>query len=186
MADDLPHDGAPFEIPPQLSPPAEIEAEPEPEILPLGVRPFDSATCHPRTDVLPPGGIRHFREFARHAPEDLLLWELDSHLSHNTTEDSHFIRGYRATFARDCYMELPVDVCYIIDETGFGLFCTGLSRHIASQPLLGALVERWWDTTNSFHFSTTGEMTMTPYDFTMLTGVEVGGNLIRYDMDIGE
>ncbi|KAI7995871.1 Protein MAIN-LIKE 2, partial [Camellia lanceoleosa] len=61
----------------------------------------------------------------------------------------------------------------IIDEAGFGLFCAGLSRLIASRPLLGALVERWWDTTNSFHFFTVEDMTMTPYDFVMLTGIEV-------------
>ncbi|KAL7264389.1 hypothetical protein ACSBR1_002358 [Camellia fascicularis] len=54
MADDLSHDGAPFEIPPL----AEMEIEPESEILPLGVRHFDPATYHPQIHVLPPGGIR--------------------------------------------------------------------------------------------------------------------------------
>jgi len=49
------------------------QVEPEPEPLPLGIRPFDSAAYHPQTHVLPPGGIRHFRAFARRAPEDLLL-----------------------------------------------------------------------------------------------------------------
>ncbi|KAL7257998.1 hypothetical protein ACSBR1_004176 [Camellia fascicularis] len=68
-------------------------------------------------------------------------------------------------------MEFPAGVRQIIDEAGFGLFCMGLSRFIASRLLLGALVEKWWDTTNSFHFSTAGEMTMTPYDFSMLTGI---------------
>lgn len=83
-------------------------------------------------------------------------------------------------------MELPASVRHIFDEADFSLFCMGLSRHIASRPLLGALVEQWWDTTNSFHFFTTGEMTMTPYDFAMLTGIEVGGNPIPYDIDMGE
>ncbi|KAL7222599.1 hypothetical protein ACSBR1_024321 [Camellia fascicularis] len=104
----------------------------------------------------------------------------------NLKEDSRSIRGYGATSAKDWYLELPAGVRYIIDEAGFGLFCTELSRHIASQPLLGILVEWWWDTTNSFHFSTAGEMTMTPYDFSMLTGIEVGGDSIPYDMDMGE
>ncbi|KAL7238124.1 hypothetical protein ACSBR2_004258 [Camellia fascicularis] len=62
----------------------------------------------------------------------------------------------------------------------------GLSCLIASRPLLGALVERWWDTTNSFHFSTAGEMTMTPFDFSMLTRIEVRGHPIPYDTDMGE
>ncbi|KAL7177518.1 hypothetical protein ACSBR2_030807 [Camellia fascicularis] len=83
-------------------------------------------------------------------------------------------------------MDLPDGVQQIVDEARFGLFCMGLSRLMASRTLLGALVERWWDTTNSFYFSTTGDMTMTPYDFAMLTGLEVGGQLIPYDVDMGE
>ncbi|KAL7161749.1 hypothetical protein ACSBR2_042261 [Camellia fascicularis] len=164
-----------------------MEAEPEPVLLPPKIRPFDPETYHPQTHVLPPEIIRHFRGFTQGAPEDLLLREPNSHLSYGATEeDSCSIRGYGATSARDWYMELPVGVHHIIDEASFSSFCTGLSRHIASWPLLGALVERWWDTTNSFHFSTAGEMTMTPYDFSMLTGIGVGGHAIPYDMDIGE
>ncbi|KAL7193085.1 hypothetical protein ACSBR2_024825 [Camellia fascicularis] len=55
-----------------------------------------------------------------------------------------------------------------------------------AKPLLySALVERWWDTTNSFHFSLTREMTMTPYDFSMLTVLWVGvGNPILFDLDM--
>ncbi|KAL7228267.1 hypothetical protein ACSBR2_007054 [Camellia fascicularis] len=167
---------------------AEFEPEVEPEPLLLRVRPFDPERNHPRTHVLPPlGGIRHFSEFARCTSEDLLQREPDSHLSHSVTEeDSRSIRGYGATTVRDWYLELPTGVRDIIDEAGFGLFYTVLSRHIESQPLLGAPVERWWDTTNSFHFSTAGEMTMTPYDFSMLTGVGVGGDPISYDMNMGE
>jgi len=62
----------------------------------------------------------------------------------------------------------------------------GLSRLAASRTFLGALVERWWDTTNSFHFSATGDMTMTPYNFAMLTGLDVGGWPVPYDFDMGE
>ncbi|KAL7199812.1 hypothetical protein ACSBR2_022002 [Camellia fascicularis] len=61
-----------------------------------------------------------------------------------------------------------------------------MTRVTASRPLLGALVERWWDTTNSFHFSTMGEMTMTPYDFAMITGIGVGGDPIPLDPDMEE
>ncbi|KDP27014.1 hypothetical protein JCGZ_22089 [Jatropha curcas] len=38
-----------------------------------------------------------------------------------------------------------------------------MARH-NYKDLLGALAERWWDTTNTFHFPW-GEMTMTPTDF---------------------
>lgn len=83
-------------------------------------------------------------------------------------------------------MELPDDVRHIIDEAGFGSFWMGLSHLIVSRPLLGALVERWWDTIDSFHFSTVGEMTMIPFDFSMLTDIDVGGHPIPYDTDMGE
>ncbi|GMP24169.1 hypothetical protein CsSME_00001532 [Camellia sinensis var. sinensis] len=172
MADDVPHDGASPEIPPQFFP--EMEAEPGPVQLP------------PKTYVLPPESVRHFKGFERDAQDDLLLRQSASHLSYGATEeDSRSIRGYGATSAREWYMELPDGVRHIVDEAGFSLFCMGLSHLIASRPLLGALVERWWDTTNSFHFSTAGEMTMTPYDFSMLTGIEVGGRPIPYDTDMG-
>ncbi|KAL7224769.1 hypothetical protein ACSBR1_026117 [Camellia fascicularis] len=62
----------------------------------------------------------------------------------------------------------------------------GLLRLIANRPLLGALIESWWDTTNFFHFSTVGDMTMTLHDFTMLTGIEIGGRSIPYDTNMGE
>ncbi|KAI8024567.1 Protein MAINTENANCE OF MERISTEMS, partial [Camellia lanceoleosa] len=161
MADDIPHDGASSKIPPQLSP--EMEAELELVLLPPKIRPFDLTTYHPWTYVLPPESIWHFSKF-----------------------DSHSIQGYRATSVREWHMDLPFGVRQIIDEAGFDLFCTGLSHLITSRPLLGALVERWWDTTNSFHFSTARDMTMTPYDFAMLTGIEVRGRPIPYDTDMDE
>ncbi|KAL7176305.1 hypothetical protein ACSBR2_029782 [Camellia fascicularis] len=137
MADDIPHDGAPLELLLVFPPIAEIE-----ELV--VAEPFDLATYHPYTHILPPKGIRCFSDFARGVPEDLLLRESDSHLSSSTTEgDSRAYRGYGMTTARDWYDELPVAVRDIIDEAGFGLFYSGLSRVIESRPLLGALVERW-------------------------------------------
>ncbi|KDP30462.1 hypothetical protein JCGZ_17497 [Jatropha curcas] len=54
----------------------------------------------------------------------------------------------------------------------------GYLRHFdvgrySHKELLGALAERWWDTTNTFHFSW-GELTMTPADFSMITGIPFG------------
>ncbi|GMP58293.1 hypothetical protein CsSME_00022009 [Camellia sinensis var. sinensis] len=100
--------------------------------------------------------------------------------------DSHTIRGYGNTGARDWYAELPDAVRRIVDQAGFGAFCRGLSRLTTCRPLLAALVERWWDTTDSFHLSATGDMTMTPYDFSMLTGIGVGGDPIPFDTDMDE
>ncbi|GMP54659.1 hypothetical protein CsSME_00019746 [Camellia sinensis var. sinensis] len=137
----------------------EMEVDPELEPLPLSIRPFDPATYHPKIHVLSPDNIRK-GPFTTRAGVIFISWEW--------------------------YKELPDSVRYIINEASFGSFCMGLSRLITSWSLLGALVERWWDTTDSFHFSITGEMTITPFDFSMLTGIEVGGHPIPYDTDMGE
>ncbi|GMP24457.1 hypothetical protein CsSME_00001719 [Camellia sinensis var. sinensis] len=163
MADDAPHDGD--------SP----RMKDEPDVIPLPprIQPFDPERYHLVARVLPP---------------NLLLREPESHLSYDTPEVHTvvfcFTHGYGSTITREWYMDLLVGVQQIIDEAGFGLFCMGLSRLMASRSLLGALVERWWDTTNSLHFSATGDMTMTPYDFAMLTGLEMGGRPIPYDPDM--
>ncbi|GMQ11050.1 hypothetical protein CsSME_00053818 [Camellia sinensis var. sinensis] len=185
MADDFSHDGAPPELP-LVDFKADIEAEPEP--LLLSVWPFDPVRFHPQTHILPTtGGIRCFTDFADDAPENLLLREPESHLSVISIEgESCAFRGYGAMTARDWYDELPAGVCNIVDDAGFSIFCSSLTRVTACHPLLGALVERWWDTTNSFYFSTTGEMMMTPYDFAMITGLGVGGDSIPLDPDMEE
>ncbi|KAL7259400.1 hypothetical protein ACSBR1_005324 [Camellia fascicularis] len=105
MADKIPHDRAPPEVSPvvEIKEPtvaevgeavvgieddleAEFAPEFEPEPLPLRVRPFDPATYHPCTNILPPGSIRHFNDFTRGVPEDLLLRKPTSHLSSSATE----------------------------------------------------------------------------------------------------
>ncbi|KAL7170288.1 hypothetical protein ACSBR2_035206 [Camellia fascicularis] len=51
--------------------------------------------------------------------------------------------------------------------------------------LYAALVDRWWDTTSSFHFCSTGEMTLTLYNFLMLIGLLVGvGGPVPFDPDM--
>ncbi|GMP73604.1 hypothetical protein CsSME_00031310 [Camellia sinensis var. sinensis] len=157
MADDIPRGRTP----------PDHEMDPEAELLPLSVRPFDPATYRPAIHVLPPDGLRQFRDFARGG-------------------DSHTVCGYGNVVARDWYTELPDAVCRIVDQAGFGAFYRGLSRLTASMPFLAVLVERWWDTTDSFHFSVAGDMTMTPYDFSMLTGIGVGGDPIPFDTDMDE
>ncbi|GMP69099.1 hypothetical protein CsSME_00028491 [Camellia sinensis var. sinensis] len=155
MTDDVPPGGAPLGL----------EMDPKFKSLPLGIRPFDPEMYNPEVHVLPPGGIRQGPPATR-AGVTLIL------------QHSHAFRGYGNIIARDWHMELPDVVCHIVDEAGFGAFCMGLSHLTTSRPLLGPLVERWWDTTDSFHLSTAGEMTMTPFDFSMLTGIGVGGDPI--------
>lgn len=79
MANDIPHDGASLEM----------EVDPEFKPLPLSDRPFDPAAYHPEIHVLSPDIIRQFRGFARGVPEDLLLSEPESHLSHGASEGIH-------------------------------------------------------------------------------------------------
>ena len=68
---------------------------------------------------------------------------------------------------------------------GFGDFMASLpSAEFRRAPgVLRALGERWWDMSSSFHLSF-GEMTMTPMDFTALTGITVGGTLIMVDRGV--
>ncbi|KAF5932044.1 hypothetical protein HYC85_028215 [Camellia sinensis] len=157
MADDVAHDGAPPEVSPPLSPPVEVE---EPAVTETGEA-AEGIAADFEAEFAPGHKLE---------PLPLRIRPFYLSLSH---EDSRSYRGYGVVTARDWYYELPPEVHDLVDEVGFGLFCTELSRHMASRALLGALVERWWDITNSFHFSSTGEMTMTPYDFSMITGLGV-------------
>ncbi|XP_028125789.1 uncharacterized protein LOC114322644 [Camellia sinensis] len=147
MTDHFHHDGG--------SPHA--EDEPDVMSLPPRIRLFDPTAYHPEEHIFPPNTFYHFTDFARRAPVDLLLWEPESYLSHQAREVSSCSTwGYGSIIAREWYMELPDTVRHIMDEAGFGPFCAGLSRHPASRTLMGAIVERWWDTTNSFHFQLLG------------------------------
>ncbi|GMP56204.1 hypothetical protein CsSME_00020776 [Camellia sinensis var. sinensis] len=145
----------------------------DPMTLPPRTRPFMPERYRPAVHVLPRAVFRHFTSFDERAPANLLLREPEQHLSHEAREGgSRSVRGYGSTMARDWYAELPEGVRDLVD--------------LAGRTLMAALVERWWDTTNSFHFSATGDMTMTPFDFVVLTGLDVGGWAIPYDEDMGE
>ncbi|KAI7985389.1 Protein MAIN-LIKE 2, partial [Camellia lanceoleosa] len=134
-----------------------------------------------------------FSEHTAHSLGTQLLFRAHSSFFGHTAHfpgtqlvSSRSTQGYGSILAREWYTELPDVVCHIVDKAGSGLFCARISRYLASRTLMGALVERWWDTTNSFHFSATGDMTMTPYDFAMLTGLDVAGRPVPYDADMGE
>lgn len=68
----------------------------------------------------------------------------------------------------------PNCVWAFVGQAGFTHFLDGLIETQRSTMLVSALTERWWDTTNTFHLPV-GEMTMTPLDFYMITGLSVGG-----------
>ena len=50
--------------------------------------------------------------------------------------------------------------------------------------LLLALSERFWDTTCTFDFSGIGEVMLTPYDFSAITGLKLGGERIEVNDSI--
>ena len=76
MADDIPRGGTP----------PDHEMDPEAELLPLSVRPFDPATYWPASHILPPDGLRQFKIFNRTMPLEFLLREPESHLSYGASE----------------------------------------------------------------------------------------------------
>ncbi|KAL7254874.1 hypothetical protein ACSBR1_009095 [Camellia fascicularis] len=168
---------------------ADVEAEDALALLPLADRPFDAATYQPRTHILPPNGILRFMGFIPGLEEDTLLREPTEHLS---TKASMVIPrriiGYGTISGPRCwYGRLPAEVHTVVDATSFGSFYFGLIQMRVESVLYGALAKRWWDTTDLFHFSSTGEMTLTPYDFSMLTGLGVGvGGPIPFDLDMAQ
>ncbi|KAH7849478.1 hypothetical protein Vadar_018461 [Vaccinium darrowii] len=78
------------------------------------------------------------------------------------------------------YRALPSRVRALVDASGFTIFIRLLTVTRTDRKLIRALVERWWDTTNTFHFRF-GEMTITPLDFAAITGLRVGGEPIPFD-----
>jgi hypothetical protein len=81
------------------------------------------------------------------------------------------------------YRALPSSVRALVDASGFTIFIRLLTVTRTDRRLIRALVERWWDTTNTFHFRF-GEMTITPLDFAAITGLRVGGEPIPFDSEL--
>lgn len=64
----------------------------------------------------------------------------------------------------------------LIRQAGFGDYCEiSFGNHDCA--LCGALGERWWPTTSSFHFSF-GEMTITLEDVSRILGLSITGDPI--------
>ncbi|KAL3500305.1 hypothetical protein ACH5RR_039398 [Cinchona calisaya] len=75
---------------------------------------------------------------------------------------------------KDWWQNLPRDVKLETERARFDVFLEGLPWVEAYPSLIYALAKKWWDTTNSFHF-TIGDMTLTSTDFYYITGLRVGG-----------
>ncbi|KAI8568503.1 hypothetical protein RHMOL_Rhmol02G0205200 [Rhododendron molle] len=68
------------------------------------------------------------------------------------------------------YERLPQGAKDAVALAGFELLILGFHLPKVELGLTTALVEWWWDTTNTFHLPEAGEMTITPGDFALLTG----------------
>ncbi|KDP35458.1 hypothetical protein JCGZ_10851 [Jatropha curcas] len=69
----------------------------------------------------------------------------------------------------------------LLRPSGLGGMLVISPENFCNRGLIGALAERWWDLTNTFHFPC-GELSCTSLDFTALTDVYFGGeNLEFYD-----
>ena len=71
------------------------------------------------------------------------------------------------------YIDSVDGVRGLLEPSGLLDFLTVRAGREGYIALLKALAERWWDTTNTFHFPC-GEMTVTPTDLTMISGLHFG------------
>ena len=67
-----------------------------------------------------------------------------------------------------------------IREASFEPIISLLLEKSASATLVQCLIERWWDTTHTFHIAKC-EMTVTPYDFYSITDLSFEGAIISLD-----
>ena len=83
---------------------------------------------------------------------------------------------------KSVWASLSPSIKNIINEAGFGTFFEALLNHETHEykdlQLLLALEERFWDTTCTFHFPSIGEIMLTPYDFSIITSLMLGGKRI--------
>ena len=83
---------------------------------------------------------------------------------------------------KSAQVALSPSIKNFINEAGFGTFFEALSNHETNEykdlQLLLALVERFWETTYTFHFPNIGEVMLTPYDFSIIIGLRLGSKRI--------
>ena len=86
---------------------------------------------------------------------------------------------------KNTWEALSPNIKSIINEAGFGTFFETLlnqeTHEFKDLQLLLALAECFWDTICTFHFPSIGEVMLTPYDISIITGLRLGGERIRVD-----
>ena len=83
---------------------------------------------------------------------------------------------------KSAWASLSPSIKNIINEASLGTFFEALLSHETHEykdlQLLLALAKRFWNTTCTFHFLGIGEVMLTPYDFSVITGLRLGGDKI--------
>ena len=79
---------------------------------------------------------------------------------------------------------LPPEIIGYIWEVSFESIIGLLLVKSVSATLVQCLIERWWDTTRTFHIAEQ-EMTVTPYDFYHMTDLSFEGVIISLDGVLG-
>ena len=84
---------------------------------------------------------------------------------------------------KNMWKALSPNIKNIINEAGFGTFFEAPlnqeTHEYKDLQLLLTLAKRFWDTTCTFHFPSIGEVMLTPYDFSIITCLRLGGKRIR-------
>ena len=78
------------------------------------------------------------------------------------------------------YNLLVLETKAYIREAGFEPIIGLLLEKSVSATLVQCLIERWWDTTYTFHIAER-EMTVTPYDFYRMNSLNFEGAIINLD-----
>ncbi|KAI5354592.1 hypothetical protein L3X38_007487 [Prunus dulcis] len=130
-------------------------------------------------------GVRVFVPRGRNPSSPVLHVDLEEHISFKLTLTKIRGCGNNEKCALWYNTAMHEMVKAKVQEAGFLPFLSILGHgKKGDRPLLVALAERWWDTTHTFHFDEVGEMTMTPTDFSAITGLRVGGKRLQYDMEM--
>lgn len=80
----------------------------------------------------------------------------------------------------DCLSEATQKL--VVGDCGFGPFIVHMqsfSRQAINRDLIRALLNKYWHTTNTFHFWW-GKLAITPYEFGVITGLRMEGEVVYF------
>ncbi|KAI8568012.1 hypothetical protein RHMOL_Rhmol02G0165400 [Rhododendron molle] len=153
---------------------------------------FDAATYLLPSRRLGYGGFLQYRPPVGGPEAVVVRREPEQHLSILNVPISFLKRNRRLEACgggkevHKWFLVLPEQVQELVRAAGFEAFVLGLNLPKMDWSLMTSLVERWWDTTNTFHLPSAGKMTITPGDFSLLTGLRVGRAPLRVDPRLWE